>query len=121
MLGSTITIQNSDLPDRITSYIRDHLDTALSVETLCHEFHISKNTLYTIFRENHNCTVNKFIVQMRITNACRLLTDTEYSIARISEEIGMENYTYFCKVFKKRMGVTPGTFREQAQKNGQVV
>ena len=41
----------------------------------------------------------------------QLLLNTTDPIYVISENIGMANHTYFCKLFKKKTGMTPNEFR----------
>ena len=40
-----------------------------------------------------------------------LLTSTDYTLADIAVSMGFPDQSYYCKVFKRIVGVTPGRFR----------
>ena len=45
--------------------------------------------------------------------AKELLTNTNYSLQRVSEKVGFSSSSYFSKKFKKATGMTPQQFREE--------
>lgn len=93
------------------TYIDNNLNKDLSVNTLCEELNISKNTLYEHFRYTVKTTVGDYITERRMLKARKLLSSTEKSILAIAEECGIYNYTYFIKLFKKQTGITPYRYR----------
>ncbi len=56
-------------------------------------------------------TPSSFINQIRIERAATLLTEDEFTISEICDEIGLENLSYFYKLFTEQYGVTPAKFR----------
>lgn len=54
----------------------------------------------------------EYLTQLRMDEARRLLTQTGRSIQEIAEQVGYDDPSYFCKVFKKSAGVTPNRFRK---------
>ena len=48
--------------------------------------------------------------------ACDLLRNTEDRVSDIATEVGIPDYNYFTKVFKKAMGVTPREYRKSMRK-----
>ncbi len=116
VLDCTITIEYDTFSDDIVPYIHHHLQEALSVPILCKRYHVSKNTIYRFFREKYSCTVVEFITNARMQQAMSLLTQTEHTVRDIAEQIGIENYTYFCKLFKQQLGMTPTEYRKANHK-----
>ena len=98
--------------EQITDYIDTHLTETITVPALCQRFHLSKNTLYRHFREGLRCTVGEYVTRRRLALAEQLLKTTELPIYRICEQAGIENYHYFCRLFKKEVGQTPLRFRK---------
>ena len=43
----------------------------------------------------------------KLRRAAYLLESTDMSVCEVSNEIGFFDTAYFCKVFKKHMGITP--------------
>ena len=98
--------------DEVTEYINSNLQEKLEIAQLCLRFHTSKNTLYESFRENSGMTVNEYVTNARINKARELLVSTEEPVYRIAEQTGLDNYTYFCRLFKHHTGLTPSEYRK---------
>ena len=75
------------------------------------EFGISKNTLYKVSHDCFGTTILDYITKKRIDSACLLLKDQSLSITEICDRIGISDYNYFFKLFKRHMGVSPRKFR----------
>ena len=57
-------------------------------------------------------TVNEYVTNARINKARELLVSTEEPVYRIAEQTGLDNYTYFCRLFKHHTGLTPSEYRK---------
>lgn len=107
-------IQFDDSTSEIIQYIKEHLQEPLTLETICSKFHISKNSLYQRFHEVYGCTVNAYITKLRIEAAKTCLCESSDPVYLIAEKVGINNYTYFCRLFKQHTGFTPGQYRNNA-------
>lgn len=96
----------------VSEYINKNLKDDLGINRLCAVFHTSKNTLYDAFRENSDTTVNEYVTKSRIKRAKALLLSTDKPVYKIAEEVGIDNYTYFCRLFKRRVGYAPNEYRK---------
>ncbi len=110
LFQNAIEIENDNLVDEISEYIKNNLKEDLSINYLSQKFFISKNKLYRFFCETYGITVNAYITKQRIEKAKELLK-TKDPIYKIAEETGIDNYTYFCKLFKRKTGLTPTEYR----------
>ena len=113
MFDTAIKIEKDFAAEDIAEYVRENLGADLSVKSLCKRFYVSKNTLYKSFLQEYGCTVNGFVSSVRLEKAKNLLVCTELSVLKISEEVGITNYPYFCRLFKKEMGISPYKYRRQ--------
>lgn len=106
-----IAVENNVLADYLSTYIDHNLAEDLSVGSLCRQFGISKNTLYKVSHDCFGTTILDYITKKRIDSACLLLKDQSLSITEICDRIGISDYNYFFKLFKRHMGVSPRKFR----------
>ena len=106
-----ITVENNVLADYLTSYIESNLREDLSVGALCKQFGISKNTLYKVSHDCYGTTILDYITGKRIDAACDLLRDRNNSISDVCDAIGISDYNYFFKLFKRHVGVSPRKYR----------
>ena len=111
LFDRAIRIVYDPIVNDIIEYIDNHIYEELSVTNICARFHLSVNHLYNLFRENLDRTVNAYIIEQRIILAKNLLSTSGKTIYEIAENVGISNYPYFCKLFKKKTGVTPSQFR----------
>ena len=78
-----------------------------------------KSNFCKIFKRITGMTFHEALNKRRIDFACRLLSETRLSVAEISDEVGFGEPKSFCRVFKSKMGVTPGVFRRTAREKGE--
>ncbi len=109
-----ILAKKSEEAERLISYIDAHLQKPLCAEQICRDMHLSKTGLYRLFSEHLGCGVNQYITARRMEVARELLLHTDLPVSEICTRSGIANYTYFCRLFKKRNGITPLQYRKQA-------
>ena len=106
-----IALEHDHLIARATALIEEDLAAPLSVNYLCARLFVSKNLLYRSFRSFFGKTVNEYVTDCRIARAMELLRNTPKSAHAIAEEVGVANYTYFTKLFKRKTGLSPTEYR----------
>lgn len=111
LFESAIEIAPDHLIRQAQQHIEAHLSGPISIGQLCQALQLSKNRLYDLFHSHLGCTVSQYIIARRIQKACRLLRETDEPVYRIAELVGIENYTYFCRLFKKQTGLSPTAYR----------
>jgi two-component system response regulator YesN len=65
-----------------------------------------------LFKEETGVTFMKYLTDMRIERAKKLLAEPETKIIDIAEEVGYSNYHHFAKTFRKHVGMTPTDYRK---------
>ena len=82
-------------------------------DALAERFYINKFYLTRVFKEQFGQTVTNYLVQLRITQAKRLLRFSDKNVEAIAQECGLNDANYFSRLFKKVEGTTPGEYRRQ--------
>ena len=113
-----ITYNRSMLSVKIEQYIDEHLTEKIHIDGLCKEFYLSKNALYSLFRDEFHTTVGDFIAEKRLHLAQHYLqSKSEINISQIASLCGFPDYNYFIRLFKKQLGMTPLQFRKHSSPN----
>lgn len=112
-IDNAITVEYTDTLSAAVEYIDNNLHRQITVSELCAKCFVSKNQLYNAFRDNLGTTIKEYIVARKLEKAKQLLVDTDRPIVEISEAVSIGEYSYFCKLFKKKTGMTPKAFRER--------
>lgn len=62
---------------------------------------------------------SEYLNQRRVEKAKELLCGTHLSVNEISTRVGFQSNTYFITIFKKSTGMTPNSYRRNAEKTGE--
>ncbi len=86
------------------------------VEEVAERLGISFSHLSRTFKQETGISPVVRLTQIRIQNAMKDLLSTEEKIERIAEKNGFTNGNYFCKVFRKLTGLSPGEYRRRGSR-----
>ncbi len=97
----------------VLNYISENLHESISIESLAKQCNLSKDYFSRTFKKQYSMGPSQYIQLRRIERAQLLLLTTKDSFHDISIRVGFYNYSYFLKVFKKNVGITPSNFRKK--------
>lgn len=85
---------------------------SFSLEGLCQHLHISPSYASHLFKKLTNKSISHYIMELRISEAKKLLITTNMKISDIAEYLQFNDSTTFCKTFKKYTHCTPNSYRK---------
>ena len=100
------TVANKKIVPAI-SYINNNLLESVDGDTLADICRLSKAQMYRLFKQETGMTPTEYRNKVRVEKACQLLSTGEYYVYEVATELGFENISYFNRVFKEYMGVSP--------------
>lgn len=115
ILKDIIYNQNSGILNEAYIYINSNLDKPISINKICKSIGVSKNALYSAFKKYESCTVGEYIAKKRVDYAKSLIKFGNKSMLEISELAGFSSDAYFCKIFKKYVGLTPLKYKKSLE------
>lgn len=103
-----------DIVTRCQWLVKRHAShDALGIGWLAKELGLSPNYLSRIFSEKTNERLSEYITRVRIQNATDGLRTTQLSVKAIGAACGFSDTSYFCRVFRQLIGMTPQDYRAQ--------
>lgn len=98
---------------------RIHMDYArpLTLSDLAEEARMNPHYFCSVFREAVGQTPVKYLCNYRLEAAAERLRSTRETVTDIALESGFGDLSYFTKAFTKKMGCSPGAYRNQKNKN----
>ncbi len=100
---------------RCTQYMELHYYEKITLEELAQMVYLSPTYLSRIFKEETGVLFSTYLNQVRINKAKLLLRHDDLRLTDIAMAVGFEDQSYFTKVFKRLVGVTPLHYRAQLE------
>lgn len=83
------------------------------VHELCKKAGMSRTQLHNKIKSLTDRSTTYFIRQVRVEKACQLFLESELNVSQIAFEVGIENLSYFSRIFKSETGISPNQYREK--------
>lgn len=100
--------------DRVVEYMKDNLDSPLTLDDIATESSMSLSKLSGLFKEQCGIGPIAYFNKLKISEAQRLIRDTSMNFTEISEQVGIRSVHYFSKLFKKLCGMTPSEYAKRS-------
>lgn len=97
---------------RAMSYLSEHFQETISIGQMCDDLRLARRSLERQFKAFYKCTPKQMLSQLRVNRAKQLLSETNHSVALISELCGFNDPERMAVVFKRVAGVSPTSFRK---------
>jgi AraC-like DNA-binding protein len=86
----------------------------ISIKDMLNITNMSNTTFCIAFKRITRMKFKEYLLHIRTGYACKLLTNTNMTIAQIASSSGFENLSNFNHKFKRLKGLTPSAFRKKA-------
>jgi AraC-like DNA-binding protein len=96
-------------------FIKKNYKKKICIDDVANLIHMSPSAFSHFFKKRTYRSFTDYLIDIRLSNACKLLLETDLSIAQISESNGFNNVSNFNKLFKMKKNMTPKDFRKIRQ------
>jgi AraC-like DNA-binding protein len=85
----------------------------LTVNSIAREFDLNRSYLSHRFKSDTDFSLHEYILMVKILRSLSLLERNEkMTIEQLSKIMGFSSPDYFTRLFKKKMGTTPGKYKK---------
>lgn len=99
-------------------YIEAHYPESIGLNDIAGAAQISAREASRCFKRQLNTTAFEYIIELRVDRACDLLKSSALSITEIALRCGFSSASYFGKIFREKMNVTPREYQLAERKSG---
>lgn len=99
-------------------YIRKNYTEDISLNQAAAAIGVNSSYLSRVFKEDCKIGFTEYLNNIRVAQAKYLMERTDGKLKEIVSKVGFNNYTYFFKVFKMVVGVTPVEYKVKYQNSG---
>lgn len=98
--------------EEVRRYIDGNVYNRLTAEAVARRSGFSVSQLGRLFKKAYGTTVYAYILEQKIQAAEKLLKNSSLSLRETADMLGFTDEHYFCNIFQKKRGITPGRFRK---------
>lgn len=99
--------------NKACKYIEDQCNHALSLEEVAGVVHLSPFYFSRLFKKETGCKFIEFVTRCRMEKAKVLLARPDNNVVLIARQLGYNDPSYFCKVFRQEVGFSPNRYRQR--------
>lgn len=104
-------VENS-LAEAICEHLTACTYGRVNLSELCRKFNVSKSYLCKIFKENYGKGVIDYYLNLKISEAKKLIRTEKYTVSQISDMLMFSCIHHFSRSFKRFTGVTPTEYKK---------
>lgn len=104
-------IKHADLVHKVVTFVRAHYMEKITLDDVAAHVHLSRPHVGRVLGEELGQSFTDFVAGFRIEKSRELLANAALSLAEVAELTGFSDQSYFSKVFRKKVGMTPGEYR----------
>ncbi len=108
---------NTILTEKFKNLLHLHIQTKQKVTDYAELLFVTPNHLNKCVKKVTDKTVSEWIDEMIILESKVLLSQSDLSIAEVAFKIGIDDQSYFGRLFKKKTSLTPSDYRKMIEKS----
>jgi AraC-like DNA-binding protein len=114
-LSFQYSLAETERLNNIYQYIMNHFTREIRLEQIARVAHLTPNGFCRYFKSRIKKTFSRFLIEVRIGHACKLLAESDKPVADICYDCGFNNFSNFNRHFKSVAGRTPLHHRKYYQ------
>jgi len=106
-----LNVGDEDRINTVMNYVMQHYSEEINLEKVSQLINLTNASFSRYFKYKTHKTFSEFLNEIRIVNACKLLINTDLTIAQICYRTGYNNISHFNRQFKLITGVTANRYK----------
>ncbi|MCL5129627.1 MULTISPECIES: AraC family transcriptional regulator [unclassified Algibacter] len=103
----------SNTQDNVQAYIFKNFNQNITLNKAAEIAHMNPSAFSRYFKRVNKKTFSRYVTEIRIGYACKLLLENRFNISKICYESGFNNISNFNRQFKLVMNYTPSEYLEK--------
>lgn len=95
------------------SHIQRNYAESITLDDLVEISGMSRRNFIRTFESAMGTSPIKYLIQLRVQKACRLLRSTDRTVTDVAFGVGFSDSNYFSRQFRSQVGVSPRLYRKQ--------
>lgn len=113
---ASLRLEESDLSNKVIAFIFNNFNKEIDLKTVADIVNMNPSAFSRSFKRVHRKTFSKYVNEIRIGYACKLLIENELNVAAIAYESGFNNLSNFNRQFKMIKHMSPSAYLKKHSK-----
>lgn len=113
-----LTAQYNEITKKSIHYMDNNYKLRISLSDIAKAVSVNSSYLSRLFKNDTGINIMDYLNKIRIEKSAMLIMEGKLSLKSIADEVGIQSYNHFFKLFKKYYGVTPGEYKQNIVSNG---
>ena len=109
----TATETMKDIVKQAADYIDEYYYEDISLTGLANQYNVEPSYFSKLFRQQIGETLMVYLTKVRIEKAKTYMKDPTINLTEISFMVGYDDYSYFSRIFRKIIGMSPRDYRNR--------
>ncbi|UCS92741.1 AraC family transcriptional regulator [Echinicola marina] len=110
-------ITGDDRVDKVYSFTFNNFKRNITLEEVAELVHLNPTAFCRYFKKSTKKTYSKFLNEIRVGYACKLLIEEKLNISEVGYECGFNNLSNFNRQFKNVMEISPSEYMKKHKKH----
>ncbi|MBR7071158.1 MAG: helix-turn-helix transcriptional regulator [Clostridia bacterium] len=106
---------DNERANKIINYLHDNLYRHITFTDICNHTQLSPTSIKKLFRNATGTTVMHYYIDMKVTEAKKLIRQGRFTISEVSEALCYSSIQHFSKQFHTKTGYTPTQYAATLQ------
>jgi len=111
LYGESHSLKSVHGIDRAIKLCENRFADPVGIEEMAEAAGYSRYHFTRLFERSQGVSPGEYLMQLRIRKSAEMLRSSGRSVKEIAVQCGFSDPNYFCKAFRKRLGISPGAFR----------
>jgi len=106
---------------KIFDYITNNFEKRITLEEVAGLINLTPTAFCRFFKLRTNKTFSQFLIEVRINQACKMLSNGNFNVTETFFSCGYNNSSNFHRHFRQHTGLTPSEYKDQILNKNQLV
>lgn len=116
-MGVEITSSDEKFLLKLNNAVKENISNPqLDISAFCKLLGMSRSSLFRKLKETTGLSPSRYISNVRLHLACKMLAETDLNITEIMYAVGFNSSAHFSTAFRRNYGKTPRDFRKEVSR-----
>jgi len=99
---------------KVFNFITRNFDKRITLEEVAGLINLTPTAFCRFFKLRTNKTFSQFLIEVRISQACKMLSNGNFNVTETFFSCGYNNSSNFHRHFRQHTGLTPSEYKDRA-------